>query len=133
MAHLDRPLILFDGICGLCNFFVDFLMKIDSKNHFYFTPLQGETAQKHFQKNELYKYDSIALFYNEEFYYKSDAILKIFILKASFWKLFAVFYILPSAFRDFIYDLIAKKRYTLFGKKESCRFPTKEERAKLLP
>ncbi len=126
-------LVFFDGICGLCNQFVDFLFIEDRNDVLIFTPLQGETAKKLYPNGELEKFDSIAFLQNSKLYYKSTAAIKVCITVGGIWKLAAILYIFPKFIRDFFYDFIAKNRYKWFGKKESCRMPTPEEMEKLLP
>jgi len=121
-----RRIIIFDGICGLCNKSVNILLKLDKKKVFRYTPLQGEYVKT----LELKPYiDSIVFYENGTLYYKSTAILKILRSLGGIWILTNVFYIIPRVMRDFIYDIIAKYRYKIFGKMESCRMPKKGEQS----
>ncbi len=126
-------IVFFFCFCVLCNKFIFLLFKIDKRNNFIFTPLQGETAKKLYPGGELEKFDSIAFMQNGKLYYKSTAAIKICITVGGIWRLIGAFYIFPAFIRDFFYDIIAKNRYKWFGKKETCRMPTLEEREKLLP
>ena len=131
----NTKLILFDGICNLCNDSVLKVIKNDKKNIFVFTALQSETGKKiitHLQI-DITKIDSIILYIpNVSFDIKSTAALKIMNDFGGLWKLTQVFYILPKSLRDFIYDFIAKNRYKWFGKKESCMIPSPELKSKFL-
>jgi len=131
----NKKLILFDGVCNLCNDSVLKVIKYDKKNMFLFTALQSETGQAII--NELgidtASIDSIILYDPKEAYYiKSVAALKIMNQFSGAWKLMQIFSILPGGFNNFFYDYIARNRYKWFGKKESCMIPTPELKAKFL-
>jgi len=117
-------IIIFDGVCGFCNKSIDALMRLDEDKLFKYTSLQGEYAKKLAIPKGL---DSIIFYDNGTLYYKSTAILKILRSLGGIWILSNIFYIIPKIVRDFIYDIIAKYRYYIFGKMESCRMPTKDE------
>lgn len=119
-----QKIIIFDGICGLCNKSVDMLIKLDKKKKFLYTSLQGEFIKT---LNIDPKVESIIYYENGEIFYKSTAILKIFRSLGGIWILTNIFYIIPRVIRDFVYDLIAKYRYTIFGEMLQCRIPKKEE------
>ena len=124
----EKPIIFFDGVCGLCNRAVDFLIRHDRKRIFLFAPLQGETA---FQKLPAPLTDTLNTIVCKDgalLYFKSDAILHIMIRIGGVWKLTVLGYIVPTVIRDLFYDMAANNRYRVFGKKESCRMPTPEER-----
>lgn len=129
MINLDnKSVILFDGICNLCNNSVQFIIKRDKKHHFLFSSLQSDAAQAillQFQLNNS-ELKSIILVEDGHEYQKSTAILKIVRKLSGLWKLTYVFILIPKFIRDFIYDKIAKNRYRWFGKKEICMVPTKE-------
>lgn len=128
-------LILFDGVCNLCNNSVQYVLEKDSKNKFVFTSLQGETAKSiltHF-KVDVAKMDSIILYTPEEkIYYKSTAALKIAGKLGFPTNLLTVFLIVPAVLRNFVYDYIARNRYKWYGKKEACYLPTPELKARFL-
>ncbi len=122
-------IVIFDGVCGFCNKSIDLLMRLDKNKIFKYTSLQGEHVKKLDISKDL---DSI-IFYDEgELYYKSTAVLKILRSLGGIWILLDVFFIIPSFIRDFIYDIIAKYRYFIFGKMESCRMPSVAEKALFL-
>lgn len=122
-------IIFFDGICGLCNRFVDFVISRDHKKRFLFAPLQGKTAASFNIRSQTP--DSMIFKSNGWYYKKSTAALKILILLGGGWKLLHIFFIFPRFLRDFIYDLIAKNRYKMFGT-VACRIPSAEEKTRIL-
>lgn len=131
----DKKIVLFDGVCNLCNNFIDQIIKRDKKNVFVFASLQsdiGIAIRKHLQLDTS-TMDSVILYEPGIAYYKkSTAALHIMSEFGGAWKLVRGFLFLPKFIRDSGYDLVGKYRYKLFGKKETCRMPTPEERAKFL-
>ncbi len=130
-----KKIILFDGVCNLCNSSVIKVIKHDKKEVFLFAPLQseiGEKIQKELNLNAK-DMDSIILYIpNQAYYKKSSAALRIMNEFGGLWKLTQIFRILPPAFNNIFYDIIAKNRYKWFGKKDSCMIPTPELKAKFL-
>lgn len=131
----DKKIILFDGICNLCNTSVQYIIKNDQKDIFRFVSLQSELGQKitkHLGISDR-NIDSIVLYEPGRAYFlKSDAALKIAKNLGGFLSWLAVFSFLPKFFRDYIYDYIATNRYKWYGKKESCMIPTPELKTKFL-
>ncbi len=130
----NHSLILFDGVCNLCNGFVQFVIERDKKGRFLFASLQSEVAQNilksfDFSMDEL---KTIVLIENEKIYLRSRAVLRIASQLGGAWKLSAMLYVLPSFISDAVYNLISKYRYKLFGKKDSCMIPTPELEARFL-
>jgi len=117
-------IIIFDGICNLCNKSIGLLIILDKEKQFKYTSLQGEYVKKLNLKEGI---DSIVFYEDGELYYKSTAILKIFKSVGGVWAFSSIFYVIPRRVRDFIYDIIAKYRYKIFGKMQSCRMPKKGE------
>jgi predicted DCC family thiol-disulfide oxidoreductase YuxK len=131
----NKKIILFDGVCNLCNNSVQKVIKHDKKNLFLFTALQSKSGQDiiNYLKIDISKIDSIILYEPGVAYYiKSTAALKIMKSFGGFWLLTQIFAILPETIRDYFYDYIAKNRYKWFGKKESCTIPTPELKAKFI-
>jgi predicted DCC family thiol-disulfide oxidoreductase YuxK len=130
----NYKIILFDGICNLCNSSVNFIIDRDINNVFRFTALQSEAGEKIQEKFNLNKkdIDTVILIDGEKYYTKSTAALKIVKEFPSLWKLLYTFIIIPAPFRNIIYDFIAANRYRWFGKKDSCRIPTPELKEKFL-
>ncbi len=130
-----KKIILFDGVCNLCNAAVLFVIKRDKKDTFRYAALQSEIGQKHTQERgiDTEKVDSIVLIEPGVAYYtKSTAALKIAMDFGGIWKLLYIFTWLPEGFRNRIYDYVAANRYKWFGKKEQCMIPTPELKNKFL-
>ena len=126
--------ILFDGICNLCNRLVHFVIKRDKNNIFKFASLQsnyGTALLTHFHI-PLNSFETIILYDGKDIYFKSNAIIKILSSLGRQWKVVLIFKIIPEIIRNFFYDLIAKRRYKLFGKRDSCIIPNPEEKAKFM-
>ena len=132
--QLTHSIILFDGVCNLCNGAVNFVIKRDPRNVFKFTPLQEKQGVLLLKKHAVdsRKLDSIVLIENGNVYIKSSAALRIARKMSNLWPLFFVLLIIPSYIRDGVYDFIAKNRYKWFGKKEQCIIPTPGLKEKFL-
>ncbi len=129
-----KSVILFDGVCNLCNASINFILKRDTKNQFLVGALQEEAGKKllsNFEVNPKYL-DSLVLIEDEKIYFRSTAALKIAKHLSGLWPIFYGFIIFPSGIRDGVYDWIGGNRYRWFGKKNTCRLPTPEEKAKFL-
>ncbi|MFT8323184.1 MAG: thiol-disulfide oxidoreductase DCC family protein [Bacillus sp. (in: firmicutes)] len=128
-----KKIILFDGVCNLCNGSVRFIIKRDPAGVFVFSSLQGEKGQKLLKEYKITEHlDSILLIEDGTCYKKSEAALRICRHLKGGWKLFYLFHFIPCYFRDPIYDYIARNRYKWFGKKDSCMLPTKENKKRFL-
>ena len=118
-------IIFFDGVCNLCNNSVQFIIKRDKKNKFKFASLQSSFAKNNLSKHiDVDKLESIVLLNEDKLYTKSTAALLIARELSSMWSMFYVFIIIPSFIRDWFYNIIAKNRYRIFGKKDSCMIPS---------
>ncbi len=129
-------IVFFDGYCNLCNGLVDWLLKADTSQTLRFASLQGEAAKKYLKNTAGKKapnLDSIVYFREERAYQRSHAILMLLADLGGVWKFVKIFLIVPSTFRDLIYSLVAKNRYRIFGKRDTCRIPTPAEMNRLLP
>lgn len=132
MVEEGKKIILFDGVCNLCNGAINFIIKRDKKNVFRYASLQSEIGKKLIaeRKIDTTQLDSILLIDPKlAYYYKSTAALHIAKQLSGLYPLLSVFLIFPTFFRDWIYNIIAKNRYKWFGKKESCMIPTPELKA----
>ena len=129
----SQNVIFFDGLCHLCNGFVDALITRDPRHKFLFAPLQGETAVKVLSSEDRQKLDSVVYFSRGKTYYRSSAILKIFWHLGGIYRVNALAYLIPTSIRDWLYTLVAKNRYSWFGERNFCRRPLPEEAAYLLP
>lgn len=131
----DKKIILFDGVCNLCNSFINKIIALDKNDAFRFASLQSDVGiaiQKHLQLDTS-KLDSVILYEPDgNYYHKSTAALRIMKAFGGAWKLMQVFLIFPKFIRDAGYNLVAKYRYKWFGKKDSCMLPTPELKAKFL-
>ena len=129
MTHLpkNKKIILFDGMCNLCNSSVLKVIRYDTKSNFVFCALQSEIGQEIIRdlKIDLLKMDSIILYESPNNYtYKSTAVLKIMNTFGGWWNLTQICWIVPPFLRNLIYDFIARNRYKWFGKKDRCMCPT---------
>lgn len=130
-----KKIILFDGVCNLCNGAVLFVIKRDKQDSFRFAALQSEVGQKLTRERgiDTAKVDSIILIEPGIAYYtKSTAALKIAAHFGGLWMLLYPLKWLPEGFRNRIYDYVAANRYAWFGKKDQCMIPTPELRSKFI-
>jgi predicted DCC family thiol-disulfide oxidoreductase YuxK len=129
-----QNLLLFDGVCNLCNGFVQFVIKHDRKQKFKFAALQSNTGQKYLKRFNLENVDFESFVYikNDQFYQKSTAAILVLKDLGFLWKLSYLLFVFPKFIRDAVYSLLAKNRYKLFGKKESCMLPTPELKNRFL-
>jgi predicted DCC family thiol-disulfide oxidoreductase YuxK len=130
---MSSPIILFDGVCNLCNGAVQFIIKNDTDSVFKFSSLQSTYSQAFLARNNLPLdiFDTLVLVENDRYFTKSEAVFKILKHLPKYqWLGFLSF--LPTAFTDFFYDLISKNRLNWFGKRNECWIPTKELESKFL-
>ncbi|HCY77945.1 MAG TPA: hypothetical protein DHV28_18720 [Ignavibacteriales bacterium] len=130
----SSKIILFDGVCNFCNYWVNFIIDRDRQNNFKLAALQSEKGIELLKKFNLPEddFDSFILISQNRVYKKSAAAFEIAKYLYGWPIILTPLRFLPKLFTDLIYDLIAKNRYKFFGKKESCRIPTPEERSKFL-
>lgn len=129
-----NPVLLFDGVCNLCNGAVQFVIKNDKKKQFRFAALQSEAGMAFSKKYNLpvENIDTFVLISNDKYYTRSDAALKVAKMLGGVWSLAYVFIIIPKTVRDAVYNWVAKNRYRWFGKKDQCMIPTPELRDRFL-
>ena len=131
----DKKIILFDGVCNLCESSVQFVIKHDKKDIFRFVAIQSDLGQeiiKHIGI-DIAKTDSVILYEpGIAYYYKSEAALKIVKELGGMYRFLSLFSVLPKAILNYVYDYVAKNRYQWYGKKEACLIPTPELKAKFL-
>jgi predicted DCC family thiol-disulfide oxidoreductase YuxK len=129
-----RDIVLFDGVCNLCNGAVDFILKRDPAGQFAFASLQSEAGQEVLSAYKLSTRDfnTVILVQEGKVYKKSRAALQIAGKLKGGWKLLQVFKIVPSFMGDAVYNFIARNRYRFFGKRETCRLPTPQIRSRFL-
>jgi len=130
----DKKIILFDGVCNLCNTSVQFILKRDKKNQFLFGSLQGTTGQHYLAKYHLPSdaFNSFMLVEGETLYTRSTAALRMLKHLGGGWRWLYALMVIPRYIRDGLYNLLAKNRYKWFGKKETCWIPTPELKEKFL-
>ena len=128
----DKHIIFFDGVCNMCNSFVRLIIKLDYKEQFIFCPISSKKGQKIINKFnlELKNIDSIILLKNNKITLKSEAVIEILVSLSLLFRFFLILKILPSKLLDLIYDFIAKYRYKLFGRKESCIIPDEKYKSR---
>ena len=117
----SKIVIYYDGICFVCSSAINVLIKMDRNNILYFSPLQSNYAKSSIDKKFLKEMDSVIVRKNKKFFSKSYAAFVVLRELRSPWRY--LFYLVPTFFADFVYDFIAKRRYSWFGKKEECIFP----------
>ncbi|MCP4522508.1 MAG: thiol-disulfide oxidoreductase DCC family protein [Cytophagales bacterium] len=123
-----QRILLFDGVCNLCNRSVQFIIERDKKEKFIFASLQSDKGQELLKKFGLptQNFDSFVLIEEDKFYQKSTASLRVFSEFGGLWVLLKVLLIIPAFIRNPFYSIIANNRYKWFGKQESCWLPTPE-------
>ena len=129
-----KKILLFDGVCNLCNSSVTYVIKRDKKDLFRFAALQEPAGQQLIEKYQIdtSKTDSIILIENDKAYTKSTAALKVARHLGGAYPLLYVFMIVPNFIRNWVYDFVARNRYKWYGKKDSCMIPTPELKSKFL-
>lgn len=133
MLCLLPNIILFDGECYFCDHSVQFIIKRDKQELYHFASIQSDIGQELLRKYNVPRHiDSLILIEGNQFYIKSTAALKISKNLKGVWKLFYSFILIPTPLRDYLYDRVASKRYTWFGKKNSCELPSPEIRKRFL-
>ena len=129
-----RRIVFFDGACGLCNWSVDFILKRDVRAEIQFSPLQGETARALLTPADVSDLNTMVLWEGGRTYRKSAAAVRVLWRLGPVWKTIGTaLWLIPLPIRNLAYSIVARNRYQLFGKKETCRLPTPEERVRFLP
>ncbi len=143
ISEADRlaNVLFFDGVCGLCNRSVDFVLSRDRRGAIRFAPLQGETARRVLSSEfrvpsaKTQSFDTIVwLDSSSREFVRSAAFVRVLWRLGGVWWLFGwLLWLIPRPLRDVGYRLVAANRYRLFGKKETCRLPSPAERERFLP
>ncbi|EDP70800.1 hypothetical protein FBALC1_08573 [Flavobacteriales bacterium ALC-1] len=132
----NKQLILFDGVCNLCNSSVLYVIKRDKNNKFLFAPLQSEIGVELINQFNIdtSKTDSILLYTpkSNTLKYRSSAVMHVAKRLGFPSNLLTLFFVVPTFIRNWAYDYIAKNRYKWFGKKDACMIPTPELKSKFL-
>lgn len=132
--NLSKKIILFDGVCNLCNSLVNKIIRLDKHDKFLFTSLQGKKGKEIIKEFNLEEknIDSIVLYSNKEIKIKSRAVINIIYNINPLFRFIIIFRILPSFILDIIYDFVSKRRYKWFGKKNKCMIPDKNIQSKFI-
>ena len=126
----SKNIVLFDGVCNLCNGLVSYLIKLDKNKTLFYCSLQSETGKKLLAQHHLNNLNlNSIVFISHQTSVKSTAVLRILYQLGGFYRLTLILLVIPSFIRDWVYDIVAKKRYLWFGKSKSCRIPNEEEQA----
>lgn len=135
-ARQEKGIVFYDGVCGLCDRWVRFVLKRDKHRTLRFAPLQGETARA--RKDLPAELRTVVFILrpgapDEQSYTRSEAALRLLDHLGGFWRMVSWLRLIPRPIRDAGYDAIARRRYQWFGKFESCRVPPPEWRGQFLP
>ncbi len=130
----DHPIILFDGVCNLCEGFVQFVIRNDPDARFRFAPLQSDVGRQQLARVDLdgHGLDSVVLIENDHAHVKSDAVIRTAVHLGMPYRLLGPTRVLPRRLRDFAYDVVADRRYGWFGQKDSCLMPTDDIKSRFL-
>ncbi|MBM4385176.1 MAG: thiol-disulfide oxidoreductase DCC family protein [Deltaproteobacteria bacterium] len=131
---LDGPILLFDGVCNLCNGTVQWVIAHDPEARIRFASLQSEAGRALVAKHGLPPdaMDTVVLVDGERHWVKSSAALEVLGRVGGAWRLAALLRFVPRPLRDAVYDVVARNRYGWWGKREECWVPTPELRARFL-
>lgn len=134
LFNIEHPILLFDGVCNLCNASVQWVLTRDVKAQFRFAALQSELGQQLLKQHGLSaeNFDTVVLAVKDKVFLRSDAPLEIVWRLGGFWKLLYAFKALPRPIRDGLYNFIAKNRYRWFGRQETCMLPRPEWKGRFL-
>ncbi len=133
VAKTAPPVVFFDGVCGLCNHFVNFAMPRDRAGKIRFSPLQGEFAKELLPAADTENLSSVVFWNGTSLTRKSAAVVRILWNLGGVWRfLAALMWCIPWPIRDLGYGLTAQLRYRMFGKSDTCRLPTPEERQRFV-
>lgn len=132
-AGVPKPVIFFDDVCVMCNGFVNLLLKVDRRQQFLFAPLRGETARKLLPPLSDNPGNWSMVYVDERgIHDQSDASLEVYRRLGGPWWLLSLARFIPRWIRNPVYRVIARNRYRWFGKRETCRIPSAEEKARFL-
>ena len=129
-----KPIIFFDGICSMCNAFVNLVLRLDHHGTFLFAPLQGSSARELLPPLSEDPHGWSIIYLDEQgIHNQSDAVLEVYRQLGGAWWLLSCARYIPRSIRNPVYRIIAGNRYRWFGRRERCRIPSAEERQRFLP
>jgi predicted DCC family thiol-disulfide oxidoreductase YuxK len=135
MTKTQAPLLIYDGQCGLCNRTVNYILRYDRRRRILFTPNTSATARKILEENGIAckpPPESVVFICRGKAWQKSSAVLMLARELGGIHLLLLPGWLLPRLIRDFFYDLVARNRYRIFGRTETCRMPSPEERSRFI-
>ncbi|MUW13478.1 DUF393 domain-containing protein [Halorubrum sp. CBA1125] len=124
----EGPVVLFDGVCNLCNGLVAFLIPRDPEGRLQFAPLQSEAGHELLTRHDLptEDFDSFVVLEGDRLYTKSDAAIRVAELLGWPYRVARIGRLLPTRLRDYLYDVVANNRYDWFGRKDRCMIPDED-------
>ena len=129
-----HPIVFFDGDCVMCNGFVDLMLRLDPSGKILLSPLQGETAKQYLPPLPPKREEWTIYYWDESgLYARSEAVVRICQRLNNWISMFSIAAWIPLFLRDGVYNLIARNRYNLFGKRETCRVPPSTKQDRFLP
>jgi predicted DCC family thiol-disulfide oxidoreductase YuxK len=130
----EHPILLFDGVCNLCNASVQWVIKRDHKGIFRFAALQSDIGQQLLQQlgRSTTEFNSVVVMVGDKVYTESDAPLTVASRLGGIWQLARIFWLVPKPIRDALYQFVARNRYRWFGRTESCMMPQPGWKARFL-
>ena len=132
-ARLDHAIVFFDGVCGLCNYSVNWLLARDPDHRLRFAPLQGSTAERLVKSEIRNRLDTLVFVRDGRTFVRTAAVSRMLMTLGGLWKVLGgLLWIIPWPVRDLGYRLVSRFRYRMFGKHESCRLPKPQEKAVFL-
>jgi predicted DCC family thiol-disulfide oxidoreductase YuxK len=137
MSHHSHPILFFDGLCGLCDHLIQFLLARDSGGKIHFVALQSDLARSLLEKHgvspdEIKELSTVYLLANGRVYRRSRAVFRVLGYLPAPWSFLKSLLLIPAWVADPLYRLVARIRYRIFGRLEQCRIPTPEEKQRFL-
>ena len=132
-TNTDHPIVFFDGVCGLCNSTVNWLLARDPQHRLRFAPLQGAAAERLVKSEIRNRLDTLVFVRDGQTFVRTAAVSRMLMTLGGLWKVLGgLLWMIPWPVRDLGYCIVSRLRYRMFGKHESCRLPTPQERAVFL-
>jgi len=134
MENESNPILLFDGVCNLCNSIVQFIIRRDPSHKFKFASMQSSAGQAILNSFHIpgFNNDTFVLVCGDKYYTRSTAALTVLKILGGGWKIFYAFILVPSFIRDAVYQFVARIRYRVFGKRTNCMIPSDDSRSRFL-